>query len=432
MGIVKEIFQEAIADGKGIYDVAIRSGQQEGEEPSASAQQEINKAFNPLQPRGRNGQWIDQGLLNDAVSDAKDGSSLRLMAHVFSSIDMSDQEAMAKAIEYFKERGVSPANVEEAAKAAASGRQPVSTEDYNELTNKLEEETGKNILDWYESNPELGKDRQADVEWMEKTIQENRDKPQDWEPDDFFDLKNFEVNPDADPEAEAERKKYWESRQKLKDGMLRDLKRSKLPPDKKRAYAETMYQAFQSMSPKALLMASQNVIETKFYSDQMTMTKKLYPDAPGKRIGGCWEFFDGYERGTLHLDGGSDPKGYYTHELGHSVDWDGSARQKISELSSWKAAYESEINTPDKPLSDYATTDPGEGFAEFARLAWSGKRPTDVAEAFPKCWEVFLKYELVRPIRKPTARQQAELEANKARALERAAQMREARQQEKV
>jgi len=69
-----------------------------------------------------------------------------------------------------------------------------------------------------------------------------------------------------------------------------------------------------------------------------------------------------------------------------------------SDSARWRDAYKAEL--ADKQLSDYASTSPSEGFAEFARLCWgTGTRPREIAEDFPKCWAVFEAVGLVEPLR---------------------------------
>ena len=116
--------------------------------------------------------------------------------------------------------------------------------------------------------------------------------------------------------------------------------------------------------------------------------------AKGEKVAGVFNTADG----SVHLDGGNpgDLPGRhgegagtehetYAHELGHVLDRDG----RHTNTPEWAAAHAAEIATPDAdgehPLTAYAATSLQEGFAEFARLLYSGAWDTDdVAKTFPQ------------------------------------------------
>jgi hypothetical protein len=63
----------------------------------------------------------------------------------------------------------------------------------------------------------------------------------------------------------------------------------------------------------------------------------------------------------------------------------------IDRSPEWSAAWKSEIHSGS--LSKYATTNPTEGFAEFARVAWLSPQ---VAKAYyPACWNIWKQHGLV-------------------------------------
>ena len=75
----------------------------------------------------------------------------------------------------------------------------------------------------------------------------------------------------------------------------------------------------------------------------------------------------------------------YAHELGHVVE------RSHPKSDSWKTAWEAEASK----LSDYATTNEHEGFAEFARLIWStaaNMTQSEVEQEFPLMSAEFKKY----------------------------------------
>lgn len=106
---------------------------------------------------------------------------------------------------------------------------------------------------------------------------------------------------------------------------------------------------------------------------------------------------EGKVAGYAYLGGGSVvvgvSQGTLAHEVAHTVD------RQLSVLPEWNSAWKEEICRNDRPLSDYATTKPSEGFAEFGRLLWSHSRkdakPPDmeqVAKTFPKCLAFWKKH----------------------------------------
>ena len=114
-------------------------------------------------------------------------------------------------------------------------------------------------------------------------------------------------------------------------------------------------------------------------------------------LGGAWTHKTGDRIGKLHLDGGAETgenapsvRELYAHEFAHAVDGERSVEtingvthegsKFISDSEPWKSAWESEIKGG--ALSDYATTRPDEGFAEFGRLAW--QTPRQARDEFPR------------------------------------------------
>jgi hypothetical protein len=187
-----------------------------------------------------------------------------------------------------------------------------------------------------------------------------------------------------------------------------------LSEQSKKTYLYAAKAVMNYMPKDALGRLERNMKDVKFYDSCETMTDKLIGkfdqesrDA-GKTLGGAFEHEYGRADGTVHLDGGTEstlPRDFYAHEFAHAVDGEPHAAQegengftftgggRISDTNKWQDAWESEIK--DGALSDYATSEPSEGFAEFARIAW--KTPRDAFTQFPKCWAVWEAEGLVMP-----------------------------------
>lgn len=97
----------------------------------------------------------------------------------------------------------------------------------------------------------------------------------------------------------------------------------------------------------------------------------------------------------------------YAHELWHAVDSDREGQRDMvySGTQEWIDAGNKEIvkwdyekdshgdNMPVRPLTDYATTRPDEGFAEYGRLVIND--PATAQKKFPLCWAFFKNNGLV-------------------------------------
>ncbi len=95
-------------------------------------------------------------------------------------------------------------------------------------------------------------------------------------------------------------------------------------------------------------------------------------------------------------EGVPNMRGTYSHELGHAIDGHG---EEFSSSKEWKDSYEKEIvgdKSQAPSLSEYARTDPSEGFAEFCRLIYgsgfshgSDKQIHSVMRRMPRCFYFF-------------------------------------------
>lgn len=92
---------------------------------------------------------------------------------------------------------------------------------------------------------------------------------------------------------------------------------------------------------------------------------------------------------------GYDPQGTLSHELTHALDSavpDGRGGWwQLSNTPDWKTAWRRDIQNGS--LSDYATVNEAEGFAEFGRLLWGTENGHELAQAyFPRAYRVFQQY----------------------------------------
>jgi hypothetical protein len=90
--------------------------------------------------------------------------------------------------------------------------------------------------------------------------------------------------------------------------------------------------------------------------------------------------------------------GVLAHEMAHAVDWSepGSLNgyYQISSTPEWKRAWR--VDLASGALNTYATFEPEEGFAEFARLVWSVPGGKEIAEReFPVAFKVFAGFGLI-------------------------------------
>ena len=184
-------------------------------------------------------------------------------------------------------------------------------------------------------------------------------------------------------------------------------------------YGAALTHCFSRMRPKAVQTVLKNLRygAPTFHRDvhgvgRALATVRRSPHREDRGVGGFWAWasgqtIPGYEgAGTLHLDGGSDtdpdvkPAGrngphltthLYAHELGHVVD----GHQEYSTTPEWEAAWKSEIDRDDTPLSQYARTDAVEGFAEYYRLALTDA--VAARQSYPKCHAYFARLGFVDP-----------------------------------
>lgn len=190
----------------------------------------------------------------------------------------------------------------------------------------------------------------------------------------------------------------------------------KLSEEQKASYKNAATQVIGHMPDKAVQLMNRGIERAFFYpsirGDNSTTEAwvKGGNKSPGlgKAIGG---FYSGSSL-EVHLDGrsgigtGIDPgastTGIYAHEFGHAIDMGIGMESRYgvmgraSESGAWHDVFKAEIDRPGGPLSEYARTNPSEGFAEFCRLLYGSNQSHRAREMFPRAHEFFRSRGLVR------------------------------------
>ncbi len=111
-----------------------------------------------------------------------------------------------------------------------------------------------------------------------------------------------------------------------------------------------------------------------------------YANQPRRDVNG----FHDSDTGHLHTNG-DDPAGVFAHEFGHGLDkhTDGT---ELSNSDEWRWIWSKELKGGG--LTDYAAGDPSEGFAEFARFAYTHP-DTNAGRQFPAAMAYFRKHGLM-------------------------------------
>lgn len=202
-----------------------------------------------------------------------------------------------------------------------------------------------------------------------------------------------QANPHLDPNSfqpvegedgivSAKRKAFLVARKYQLERMNIALNHSGIGDQEKKVISDGMDDALARMPKGAIQALHSQLHETQFHADGQQLAKAL-----GVNGSVASSFVRGGEDGgVLHfVAGGSDPTGQFLHGMAHAADWDG--KQPISSSQEWQAAWESELSN--KSLSNHAASNATEGFAEFARYAWSGRSKEEITRTFPQASAVF-------------------------------------------
>jgi len=278
-------------------------------------------------------------------------------------------------------------------------------------------------------------------------------KQYDWEPPSK--IEPDKRVPHSDPNVDLQQKDYWNTRWSIRNAFRDHLANNdQIPSQHKANVLAHVHDVLESMPHGAIKRLNsglgrvriypsvkgvheqedQHVISsdaaTKAYLDQESEkdAAQLPPNLqemrnkpwtlrnPDYNDASTHAFYDPKDR-SIHLPHQSEgsfsvggrsilPRGIYAHEMAHAIDhgefedikkgtvFGGyyiPSREKLSDSLDWNVAYQKEIDGG--RLNSYANQDPGEGFAEFARLAWDD--PQIAKEVFPESFAFFLKHGLV-------------------------------------
>jgi len=250
-------------------------------------------------------------------------------------------------------------------------------------------------------------DYDSQFELMEKLIKEHEGKPHKWESGEYeFNPKNFTTGDWESPEAAKERLDWWKRTWEVRSRVRDSISASSLKDDDKRKNMAEFDKTLAAIPVAAISMLSENLEDIRWYHTTGQLTHAVLGTTSRGVVGGAWaQRSNGTNMGYMMLDGdrpGLKASGIYAHEIGHAIDWirpreeevgGGAIHHRgrhISSTDEWKAAFDAELK--DKQLTDYASTNESEGFAEFTRYLFSGLRPRAVREEFPKCYAVFKKH----------------------------------------
>ena len=277
----------------------------------------------------------------------------------------------------------------------AGAKKKKEVDKVNSLLERAAKETGIDELTIVQAildakvNPE---NSEAVAKFLEAFEAENKGKPLAWEP-----AWDFDPNKPSDlsPKARARMMVAHEIRKQFRDS----LKEANLSNEKKAAFLKSVQDTLMNMPIGALTELNGSINSIEWHASKATITSqenarrvKAGAKPIGGQIGGIW-----VENGRkLVVNGDSfddTARGIYAHEFAHAID---SSKRSASEFAypeghsnnrNWELAWKEEIYFGS--LSAYAKTNREEGFAEFARLAWSGKKPSEIQESFPKCYQYF-------------------------------------------
>ncbi len=180
-----------------------------------------------------------------------------------------------------------------------------------------------------------------------------------------------------------------------------------LPVETKKAYGQALEDVARRLSPAAAKMAFQTAKKINFCKDESEVNAKWVEASGGKESVAQSDYRDvkaaafySYDRKEMTLDGGSGggstksthentTPGLYAHELSHGLDQpDPVSGQRPSNSLEWQAAFDAELK--DGQVSQYATTNRAESWAEFGRMVYgTDVDRSELAKRFPKCVAVW-------------------------------------------
>lgn len=199
--------------------------------------------------------------------------------------------------------------------------------------------------------------------------------------------------------ADASSKKSKFAQRMLNERLAKFIDSSGLDDSTKAVYREMMESASSSLNHKKAQMVQKAIKDAEFYPTTAELKQDLNHEldlrlGPDVEMAGAFASNDSHTFGKLFLDGQSPhtaqlPSSIAAHELGHALDRGAVYRGRFTASPEWQEAYTREILWPpnDPPLSDYATVDEEEGFAEYTRLVHDD--PEKAIREFPRTWQLW-------------------------------------------
>lgn len=190
----------------------------------------------------------------------------------------------------------------------------------------------------------------------------------------------------------------------LVNRMIEDVQAADLSDQQKADYLRTMRKAMKNMPTNALRRIGKSLNGVSFYPDLDSLSNGVRSDVASAAFGpihklvvkyvlkalgkynGIAGFYNGHSM-KVHVDGG--PKHWrtqvYAHELTHAID---GRTFELSKSAAWKKAWAADIKGG--ALTQYATTSPAEGFAEFGMIMYAyDDKPKDMEDIFPNAAAFF-------------------------------------------
>jgi hypothetical protein len=208
------------------------------------------------------------------------------------------------------------------------------------------------------------------------------------------------------PTTEAPSPRRTQLRQQAEETLQQSLADAELPQHLADSYGQAFRQVLDSLTVEGLRLFNENCVTVTFWDSILGVDHDRQSRSEERGVNpkkGLTVGFLDRRIGDLCLDGGQDPLHtvhVYAHEMGHVLDGKGADRYSLT--PAWGEAWLRELVWPGSllrvvyghfPLSRYARTSPGEGWAEFHRALVV--EPEVARKRFPLCYQCWQERGLV-------------------------------------
>lgn len=185
----------------------------------------------------------------------------------------------------------------------------------------------------------------------------------------------------------------WESPEHFEESLVSALTAGHTDPTQHRQRAEAARFVASRLTPTVYQRLSENRITSLVSHQDVPAISSAWKRLTGEDDGAVEGYYDS-ATGEMAVNG-EDPAGTLAHEMAHALDSSGlGGYWQISTSDEWKSAWRRELCSGEP--SEYAATDPTEGFAEFCRLLWAHPEGRNVAaHKFKSCSLLAYKYGIV-------------------------------------